>query len=334
MTDDHEKQSQKNKNYTIKDAGMDICTLTAMHPVSLVKNSIQLGHRPFPDYEARDWLLYKTASFRCGFFPHISHIYGTHGFRGLFTGLTPRVSAALLFNFSRPIIADQVDKIFPMEDNQINIYKDEADEILIKMSKKCLKKSLIESLAIAIQYPLHLIAIRAMAQIIHGEDAYDNLLGSFIEIKENEGLAGFFKGLAVKLLGTVARIWLVEVVSIGIKKCVQIAKESADEDSLEPRNRSEWSSILQNVDRHSDKIADMSTSSLVYPFSLVSTIMATSGSRLHTATNYIDWRDCMHDLKIQKEHHRGSSIIFGRKITKIEAAMKMAAFSLMMKGEI
>jgi len=334
MTADNAENKETSKSYGLKDMGVDVATLTASHPLALVKNSIQLGHRPLDDYTARSWLPWKTSTFRPGFLPHAKHILDANGLGGLWKGWLPRVSSCLLFNITKPLIQKQADNFFPLEDNEVNVNKDEVDEIFIKVGKKCVKQSFVDCLAIALQYPLHLMAIRSMASICNGEDAYDTLLSSFLEIKDNEGWGGFFKGLSVKLIGTVIGVWLVETCSVGIKKLVAVARENADEESIDSSSKSEWSSMMSNLDKHSGKVAAMCTSSLIYPYSLVSTVMALQGSRLNMSTDYKTWNDCMAYLKANKEHTRGSSILFGRKIkqaSNVERAVAMAAFALEMR---
>jgi len=84
MTADNADNKEASKRYGLKDMGVDVATLTASHPMALVKNSIQLGHRPLDDYTARSWVPWKTATFRPGFMPHAKHILNANGIGGPF----------------------------------------------------------------------------------------------------------------------------------------------------------------------------------------------------------------------------------------------------------
>lgn len=299
------------EGYGIKEIGFDTASLAATHPLSYVKCLIQLGHEPLAPYTGREWAFWKTRQFRPGFLPYAGHIVRQDGFFGIWRGFTPRLGSSIIFNLARKNVSSALDKVLPF-DKQEATENDEPVDALLKLSKKCVRFSLYEAIAIAIAHPLYVLSVRSMAQFITRQEAYNSWLSSVLEIYDNEGITGFFAGITPKILGAALGIWLTEFVSYGIKKCWA----NLDEEAKKP-----FTSDEQTLDfkKFSPVLATLLTSFLTYPFQLTSVIMATGGSRLNIATKHVDWADCLKELKSLNQTQRGSAVVFGRKLLHIAA---------------
>ena len=155
-----------------------------------------------------------------------------------------------------------------------------------------------------------------MAQFISREDAYDSLIGGTEEILTQEGIKGFFSGLAPKLVGVVLGITIIEAMSFAIKKQINQVDEEVKKDNQD---------LFNLLNQHASLFAGVISNSFTYPYALASTIMAVNGSRLSCASGHDNWSKCLKELKESKMHQRGSTIFFGRKYK--EVIVKVAAYA-------
>lgn len=297
-------------------AAIEAATLTLTHPISYVKTLIQLGHEPLGSYQARQWAFWKTAEYRPGALAYALHIRDQDGSWGLFRGLTPRLTSTFIYNYSKKFMDEQVVKIPELQCDE-PVCKDSWDDGMKKVGTKIIRNSIAEAAAIIVSHPFQVLAIRSMAQFISREDAYESLIGGIIEIKDNnEGLSGFFKGIAPRLVGAIVAIGLAETLNFCLLKCIDSADEEVRQDNKD---------LIDSMTKYCSLFSSVITSSFTYPFTLCSTIMALSGSRLACATPLVCWHDCLSELKLAKEHTRGSSIFLGRKMPSVDMGKALAA---------
>ncbi|KAJ8315096.1 hypothetical protein KUTeg_007246 [Tegillarca granosa] len=80
---------------------------------------------------------------------------------------------------------------------------DEDEDELIRWLKDYITSATTKAIAqctgIIVSQPFHVIMIRSVAQFVGRETAYSTLWGSITEIYNNEGILGFFSGLAPRL---------------------------------------------------------------------------------------------------------------------------------------
>jgi len=112
------------------------------------------------------------------------------GVFGLFRGLTPRLGSSLTFNLASRYFDEQLAKHAKICPEEASV-EDTWEDGLKKTAQKIAHKSLAESAAVIVSYPLNVLAIRSMAQFISREDAYESLIGGILEIKDEEGWKGF-----------------------------------------------------------------------------------------------------------------------------------------------
>lgn len=82
-----------------------------------------------------------------------------------------------------------------------NVYLKFCTIIRFLHFKANLKRDLVLSVTgIVVAHPFHVISIRMMAQFIGREKLYNSIVGSILEIYRNDGIQGFFAGIAPKLI--------------------------------------------------------------------------------------------------------------------------------------
>jgi len=299
----------------LREVGIETATLTLTHPISFIKTLIQLGHEPLPAYKAKQWAFWKEGLFRPGAFRYAWHIKDQDGCYGLFRGLSPRLTSTFMYNYSRKFMDEQLATCEKLQSEEPSP-KDTWEDGMHKVGKKIMKNSLAESAAILISHPFQVLAVRSMAQFISREEAYESIIGGFLEIKDTqEGIAGFFKGVQPRLVGAVIAIALAETLSFAISKYIDSADEEVKEQNKD---------LFDMMIKHCSLVSSVITSSFTYPFTLCSTIMCTSGSRLASRTSFTCWTDCLKELKALKVHNRGSSIFLGRKVVGSVEALAAA----------
>jgi len=305
------------KQYDAKSAMTDAANITLTHPMGLVKTLIQLGHEPMPNYSARAWLPWKYGTFKPGLLPYMLHIARQDGVFGLWRGVTPRLTSSLIFNFTRQFTETTLSAKLPDLSPCPATEKEDWSSGYQLVARSCIQKSIAETIAVLASHPFQVLAVRSMAQFISRETAYDNLLSSIIEIKDNEGLSGFFKGVVPRLVGAIIGIVIIESLSFTVKKGV---------DSLDEDVKREQKDLFEMIKNYCGILSGIVAGTFSYPYYLTSTIMSTNGSRLQCATYENNWSVCLKDLKALKEHQRGSSIWFGRSVKVV--MQQVAAFAL------
>ncbi len=148
--------------------------------------------------------------------------------------------------------------------------------------------------------PFNVIVVRSIAQHVGKESIYNSVWSSIRQIYNDEGLSGFYSGLAPALLGHAfscliySSMWIgFELVAINcpyrwmklfIRGLVAVP-------------------LLAYVPR-----------TYAYPFSLITNMMAVNGTQLKVATQpaYESWLDCYSDLKSTRSLYRGSVVLFPR----------------------
>lgn len=308
-----DKKTSKNE-LTLKSVAVDCATMTATHPITLIKTLIQLGHEPLAPYTGRTWTFAKQ-QFLPGALPYGHFIVKQDGFCGLFRGLTPRLGSSLTFSLANRFIGDQLSKHANICPEEATV-EDSWEEGFKKVGQKIVHKSIVESLAVVLSYPLNVLAIRSMAQFISREDAYDSLIGGTEEIFTQEGWSGFFSGITPKLVGVILGITLIEAASFAIKKQINQVDEEVKKDNQD---------LFSLLNQHASLFAGVIANTFTYPYTLASTIMSVNGSRLSCASGHDNWNTCLKELKESKMHHRGSTIFFGRKYK--EVVVKIAAYA-------
>jgi mitochondrial carrier len=262
------------------------------HPVEYVKVLCQLGHEPIPARLGRS-LFGSPRMVLPNVFQYIKHIKKSDGLFGCFNGFLPTVvgnfaSATLSLKIIRTL------KLIPIDnsDPPLILTDDEPKkEEYIKYAKRELT---LHTVSLVISYPFRVVSISMMASFVGKEEGYRTMFHAMKSIYSDKGLLGFYSGFVPRLIGDLSCIASSIFVAYYINKHFVKTKEARGY---------VFPSCL------------FITSSVTYPFLVVSTCMAVNGSSLvagnppHMPT-YSSWIDCLQDLVSRKQHKRGSSLIF------------------------
>ncbi|CAD7683080.1 unnamed protein product [Nyctereutes procyonoides] len=149
-------------------------------PLMYVKVLIQVGYEPLPPTTGRN-IFGRQVCQLPGLFCYAQLIASIDGKRGLFTGLTPRLSTGVLGT---------------MVHGKVLYYQGDNSEMMAR------------SAATLIIHPFHVITLRSMVQSIGRESKYCGPYDSIVTIYSEEGILGFFAGLIPHLLGDIISLWL------------------------------------------------------------------------------------------------------------------------------
>ncbi|XP_047736611.1 mitochondrial carrier homolog 2 [Hyalella azteca] len=255
---------EHNWMHVIVRVGLNACT----HPIEYAKVLIQIGHEPLPPYKSRTILGKEKL-----FYPSIFSYY---------LQIAP---------CSRSLHAP----------DRSMFQNDEAssdDLNLQERTERCLRRTARETAgrcaAIIASQPLHVIAVRTMAEFVGHDGQYTSVVGSVVVIYREEGVAGFFAGLVPRLVCDVGCLWLANAL-------IHIVNNFVIEDK-----------DLQSYVGASIKFL---AGSLWYPLQVVSSCMAVSGSGLVAGSpprmpEYKSWQECYRHLKSMKALKRGGTLLW------------------------
>lgn len=271
-------------------AAIKVGISVATHPVEYAKVLIQLGHEPIAPRQTRT-LLGKPALALPSVFQYMGHIRRKDGFFGLYRGLTPKILELGLSS----VTADKFDAHCPP--TALEAKPDEEcseEEKLEKVVRVTLRDISRRLVCVVVTQPLHVIAIRSMAQFIGGEEKYSGVFSGVCSVYQDSGVLGFWAGLMPRAIGESAMLGLSAAVTFLINKYAIEDKDMA---------------------RYTSHIAGFLASSLCYPFTVVSHCMSVSRSGLAAGYPphmpfYTSSLDCARHLNKEKQLKRGASLLF------------------------
>lgn len=285
----HEPNSAKDLCYAV----VGRATITALaYPFDYVKFLVQIGHEPFPPKPTRRFFG-KPALALPGAFEYMRHIKKIDGYAGLYRGLSVRLCA----NVVSGAVFSEVNRRLP----EVQSFEEEEDDEsvseeqrIVNFVKRTLKLMTAKCAALFVSHPFNVVCLRYMAQFVGREEKYTGIFTSIVEIYREEGVAGLFSGLVPRLIGEVFTIWLASSVSFVINAYIVQDK------------------TLQS---YVSATTMFLSSSVTYPFALVGTVMAVSGSSLEAGKPpnmpvYPSWTECWYQLSRLGQLKRGSSILW------------------------
>lgn len=248
-------------NETLLAVGSGLSELP-VYPLNFIKTLMQLSHEPLPPFPSKT-IFGKEKLFYPNSFEYMKYIYSCDGFSGLYRGVSMKILSTSVGTVVAHKLAKYMDENEDIISKSFVVQENEAENKFEIFRKKTSRDMTIRCWAVVISHPLHVMALRCMAQFVGGESNYSswNIFQNALEIYKSEGISGFFNGLIPRLL--------FEVSSIAIaSSLVYVIKSYVIEDEK-----------LQN-----DKLIDMSAglfaNSITYPLSVVTTISCVSGSTL------------------------------------------------------
>lgn len=133
------------------------------------------------------------------------------------------------------------------------------DRVLYKNFDKKLKREMaITAAEVILSHPFQVVSVRIMAQFIGQETQYSGVFGSFREVIAEEGLKGLWSGVVPRLINELGCVLLVNASSYMI--CKYLIKDPV-------------------AQAYSNTLTSFVFQSVFYPFTVVSTCMAVSGTK-------------------------------------------------------
>lgn len=274
---------------------------TICHPMEYAKVLIQLGFEPLPPRRSTT-LFGRPAMILPNVFQYIKYIKAQDGFFGCYRGLSARLLGLIASSqlTSRVVYACGID--LPEINDPPNIVTDEEPvaEDYIKLGRRDI---IMHTAAVVVSYPFHVVSVRMMASFIGKEEEYSSLLSAIVSVYRDDGIRGFFHGIVPKLLGDLTCAAVTGVLAYYVNKHLVKTKD---------------------LRYYTVPFLTFITSTLTYPLVVVSTCMAVTGCSLRAGCppnmpKYPHWQKCWQDLVRNKQHKRGSSLIFRYYIAPIAA---------------
>lgn len=274
---------------------------TVCHPMEYAKVLIQLGFEPLPPRRSTT-LFGRPAMILPNVFQYIKYIKAQDGFIGCYRGLSARLLGLIASSqlTSKVISACGID--LPEINDPPNIITDEEPvaEDYIKLGRRDM---IMHTASVIVSYPFHVVSVRMMASFIGKEEEYSSLLSAIISVYKDDGIRGFFHGIVPKLVGDLTCAAVTGVLAYYVNKHLVKTKD---------------------LRYYTVPFLTFITSTVTYPLVVVSTCMAVTGCSLRAGCppnmpKYPHWQKCWQDLVRNKQHKRGSSLIFRYYIAPIAA---------------
>ncbi|XP_014677354.1 PREDICTED: mitochondrial carrier homolog 2-like [Priapulus caudatus] len=264
----------------------------AAYPLTYAKVLVQIGHEPIAPKLTTTWLGRKTLVLP-NVFKYVGHIWNEDGFFGIYRGLTFKLATAAVASATAHSVLENLQQ---QQKKKKSVYEDigSSDNPSVKAFVIETSNHVIsQTAAIIVSQPLHVMTIRSMAQFVGGEQHYSGFFSSFVDIWREEGILGFFSGMMPRLFG--------ELLIILVANSVTFVVNS-------------WVFTEMDVRHYCAPIANILAGTVMYPFNVVSTVMAVNSSGLVAGSppampHYTGWIDCWKQLSREHALKRGSSMM-------------------------
>uniref|UniRef100_A0A0N5A6I2 Uncharacterized protein n=1 Tax=Parastrongyloides trichosuri TaxID=131310 RepID=A0A0N5A6I2_PARTI len=249
-------------------------------PVNVVKTLMQLGYEPFPlEMGKRFIVVGHDAYFLPNGIKYMFKLAEKNGVAVLFRGFDCYIASNFINEVAKKSLHEYIDLEYPTlggvkKENSDDFTKLSTEEAVAVSFRNYVRDMFVSNTAMIISRPLAVLFVRNVAQIIGGENKYTNLIGDIFKIGREEGLRGLFAGLAVSIVGTSLIVTVQHVVSFTIERGLLTLPptEGETEDERITKIKKTYSLI--------SNIIPFISNSFSYPYMLISSIMAVTGSQL------------------------------------------------------
>jgi len=284
--------------------GMGVSTF--FHPVTYSKTLIQIGYEPFAPSPSSTLFGSKVLMYP-NIFKYIGHIKKTDGFLGLYRGLGARLVSGFVCSVVSTCVQSNLKDQSLGEESQSSDGNDSelADQPTVKDAALKLFtdtgiETLSRSVGIIVSHPFQVMFVRSVAQFVGRETRYTSISSSISEIWHNEGVLGFFVGLAPRLIGEVLTIWMANLLAHCLNTFIV---------------NTQTTTVAKDLKGYTVLASQLVVTQLTYPFSVVSNAMCINNcglaaGRLPFAPVYSDWLDCWARLTAEGQIKRGSSMFW------------------------
>ena len=264
------------------------------HPIEVMTTLVQLGYEPLPPKFNKN-IFGRTQLQFPGFFTYTKFIISRDGIFGIYRGLKYN----LAYNVTYRFVYKNVNHL----QKQTSVFAPLSSKEEMYANPKNLALTLASGIisnftALAVAYPIHVMMIRSISQFIGQETHYDSVAGAILDIYITGGLSGFYAGFTAYFLSQYA-FFCIETLG-------QYILRNYTDKSLELWENNYLLSAINIVSRP-----------LIYPFRMVSTVMACNGSSAvslvasaYTGPEYDNWVQCWRALYRHGEIKRGSSLFW------------------------
>lgn len=309
--------SKLQNHFSLEEAVGRVAISIAGHPFDYVKILIQLGFEPLPETPVKTLFPFLGPRTRLAYpsvFSYLSYIRQTDGgFIGMFRGLRYKI----LFTLINGFVSVNVVELLKSEDEPaeevrgaVSPADQELDLVTVGSShftaakvkqlvEKLLRETLCKFISLSASYPLQLMVIRSCSQFVGRETVYDSFTGAVKDIFKNGGVLGFYSGFAPRLFGDVLILWTSHGIFFVVKGFL-----SGD----------------NTVKGYVAASINFVVTSLMYPFQVVSTVMAVNGPSAASldasllSPEFLDWGQCWRQLSRLGQIKRGSSLLWRYKV--------------------
>jgi len=258
---------------------------TLSHPMEHAKLLIQLGYEPIAP-RPKKTMFGNPALQLPSVFAYMGHMRRRDGFLAMYRGWAPKMAGMGLSAVVQQRMALFWPPVEPKDPDNPT-----PEEIVESTSRQVAERMA----CLIVTHPLHVCAVRTMAQFVGREDKYGSgVFGPIVAIYREDGILGYYAGFVPRALGELATIGLTAAAGYVINTYVLPDK---------------------TLRMYTDYLANFFASSLCYPFQVVGNCMAVSHSGLAASYPphmplYQNWVDCWTHLSKQKQLKRGSSLLF------------------------
>jgi len=281
------------ENKTFQNIVASCLLTTASHPFAFIKTLTQLGHEPLKPYYKRRLFSGVYTLVYPGPVSYLSYVKGIDGFFGVYRGLKFSLISTALQKVTHDYTNQQLEEYLSARSyasDEISNYEE-----LVAETKSTGVQIASRSAAIIVCHPFTVMSVRCMAQFVGRETFYNSVSGSIREIYKEDGILGFFSGIAPRLISDALAVAGCNVLLYIWRKY----REKIEESSLAVTKM----------------LLDMVLTNFTYPFSLTSNIMCVNSERLLVCYGRFNpchksWIDCFSYLYQKGQLKRGSKIIF------------------------
>ncbi|KAI1293715.1 Mitochondrial carrier -like protein 2 [Halotydeus destructor] len=298
-------QSKFRNHFTLEEAVGRATIAIVAHPFDYAKSLIQLGYEPLPASQVTT--IFRTQKWAYpNVFRYLSYIKEKDGSMGLFRGLRYKI----LFTMVNGYVAVNLSEMLKQVNQGVQIDPSEDDDTgeTVEISQRTrpstvkdlidqlMRETFCKFLTLGATYPLQLLVLRSFAQFVGHETVYDSLSGAITDIYTQGGVGGFYAGFVPKFFGDVMILWT----SHGL---IFISRKFIDGEN--------------SVQSYLAATINFVVASFMYPFSVVSTVMAVNGAEASSLMaadlnpNFqCDWSECWRHLSSMGQLKRGSSLFW------------------------
>uniref|UniRef100_A0A915D1U1 Phenylalanine--tRNA ligase beta subunit n=1 Tax=Ditylenchus dipsaci TaxID=166011 RepID=A0A915D1U1_9BILA len=234
----------------ITDLGIKTAVSTAMHPLNFAK-------------------------YLPNVFSYLRNVYQEAGVKAIYKGIEASILSNVTGAATSFAVTMYLDRYYPEiggapmeEKEESQMTNHESFRVKVRQG---IRQSIAHTMGTLVSRPFTVIMVREIAQHVGGENKYPNVWSSLWRIGHEEGIAGFFSGLIPDLIAGYITIWAVSGIRYAAERFLEQAYDKTDEAAV--KNAKDVRFVLQYA-------IPFVVGTLSYPFNVVSTVMAVSGSGL------------------------------------------------------